>query len=400
MEKIIDKHSSNIILLFFSKLLERSAYYGLFASFVLYSHYKIGLTRESAIELMGIFTTSLVISQILGGLLGDLLLRTKKAILIGGFLQAIGTFTLIGHNKTSLYLGLFLFIFGTGLYIPNFIAEVAKNYFNKSKLMDAGFSIIYLAINLGGVFGPLLLFSIRDKFGWNATFITAGIMIILSVLFIYFVKDKNISFDTISKKTLKQRLLLVIFVLFMTGLFWTTYELALRYIVDLQENFSKITELEKFRPFFFGSDQIFVLPITILIILFWSYLYYNRFFKLFSGFIFATISFGLLWLIPENPSINNVIFLLIAYLFLTLADFHISTVILSLLAEYTTPKYLATIYGIYYLPSKVFRYILVFFFAGLYTGKVIVSLKFALAICFFASIMIGLFLVYNKKVKS
>lgn len=76
-------------------MLERASYYGFRALVVLYMVGEtLKMERTEALTIYGWLIGSLVFSQIIGGLFGDLLIGNKKSIIIGGIIQAIGAFSL------------------------------------------------------------------------------------------------------------------------------------------------------------------------------------------------------------------------------------------------------------------------------------------------------------------
>ena len=97
------------------------------------------MDSTEALVIYGWFAGSVVFSQILGALLGDLLIGNKKSIIIGGIIQSLGAFALCIPTTYGLYAGLFLIVLGNGFFTPNIISNYGKSYLNKTKLLDAGF---------------------------------------------------------------------------------------------------------------------------------------------------------------------------------------------------------------------------------------------------------------------
>src|SRR5690606_19783790 len=131
-------------------MLERASYYGFRILLILYMTGEIiKMDRTESLSVFGWFAGSLMVSKIIGALLGDLVIGNRKTLILGGVIQAFGTFCLYIPSTTGLYLGLFLVVIGNGFYTPNMTANFGKLYLNKIKLLDSGFTIFYLAINLG-----------------------------------------------------------------------------------------------------------------------------------------------------------------------------------------------------------------------------------------------------------
>lgn len=125
MEKIHNlKHTKENFYYSLSRMLERASYYGFRALVILYMTGEIlKMDRTEALSIYGWFTGSMVFSQIIGGLFGDLLIGNKRAIIIGGIIQVIGAFSLCLPSTTGLYLGLFLVVLGSGFFTPNILSN-------------------------------------------------------------------------------------------------------------------------------------------------------------------------------------------------------------------------------------------------------------------------------------
>lgn len=200
MEKIQNKkHSTETFYYSLARMLERASYYGFRALVVLFMVGEtLKLEKSEALGVYGWFTASLVFSQIVGALFGDLLIGNKNTILIGAIIQAIGTFILCIPSVTGLYIGLFLVVLGSGFFTPNIISNFGKTYLNKTNLLDSGFTIFYLAINLGSFLGVLLIGYLGEKYGYNIGFIISGILMLISIIPILLSKEKRL--DELEKK--------------------------------------------------------------------------------------------------------------------------------------------------------------------------------------------------------
>jgi POT family proton-dependent oligopeptide transporter len=75
----------------------------------------------------------------------------------------------------TFYAGLGLIVIGTGLLKPNISAMVGDLYPEGGGRRDAGFSIYYMGINLGGFLGPILCGLFGEGYNWHLGFSLAGI---------------------------------------------------------------------------------------------------------------------------------------------------------------------------------------------------------------------------------
>jgi POT family proton-dependent oligopeptide transporter len=70
---------------------------------------------------------------------------------------ALGHFALAVPGLTTFYAGLILIALGTGLFKPNISAMVGNLYAADDPRRDAGFSLFYMGVNIGGLLAPLVL---------------------------------------------------------------------------------------------------------------------------------------------------------------------------------------------------------------------------------------------------
>jgi POT family proton-dependent oligopeptide transporter len=246
MEKIQNqKHTKETLYYSISRMLERASYYGFRALVVLYMVGEtLKMENKEALTIYGWLTASLVFSHIVGALFGDLLIGNRKSIIIGGIVQAIGAFSLCIPSTTGLYLGLFLVVLGSGFFTPNIISNFGKLYLNKTKLLDSGFTIFYLAINLGSFLGILLIGYLGETYGYNIGFVISGLLMLISLVPILISKEKTLDEIEKSEFPISKRVLNILIGFFVVGLFWGIYEISNIRIFDLQLQFSEISTLD------------------------------------------------------------------------------------------------------------------------------------------------------------
>ena len=147
--------------LFFAELWERFSYYGMRALLTLFvvapvTAGGLGLTSVEAARIYGNYTMAVYMLSIPGGFIADRYLGAHGAVLIGGAIIALGHFTLAVPAEVTFYIGLALVALGTGLFKPNISAMVGRLYAPGDERRDAGFSIFYMGINIGGLLAPLV----------------------------------------------------------------------------------------------------------------------------------------------------------------------------------------------------------------------------------------------------
>lgn len=390
-------HSKEAFLHAISRLLERAAYYGLRSLLVLYM--VAGVLKMEDVEAAAIyswFMSGVIFSQILGALLGDLVIGNKKALLIGSLVQGLGAFMLCIPSTTGLYAGLFLIVLGGGLYTPNILSNFGKLYLNKITLLDAGFNLFYFAVNVGAFIGTAAIGYFGSVYGWNISFVSAGVLMLLSTIPILFSKNTETETSPESKSSIVQRTATVLIAIILVAIFWALYELGNIRIYDLQFQLSEISKLNLPKYIWSILNSAFVIPIGLLAIILWTYFYSRQFFKIMLGFIFGAISFGILFFIPEFPDAQHIVWYLIAMCCLGVSEVYIAPIIHSILTQYTNPKYLAIVMSLAFVPTRVFSFLVGLFNEGLYE-KPAIAITIALGIMVILSIGLILFHLLAKR---
>ncbi|WP_099364072.1 peptide MFS transporter [Fredinandcohnia onubensis] len=205
-QKIVDSvpqkgffgHPKGLFTLFFTEFWERFSYYGMRAILLFYMYYEVsdgglGLDQHTAMAIMSIYGSLVYMSGVIGGWLADRIFGTSKAVFYGGILIMLGHIALaIPGNISLFFVSMVLIVLGTGLLKPNVSSVVGEIYSEKDTRRDAGFSIFYMSINLGGFLSPLIVgeVGLRHNFHWG--FGIAAIGMFFGLLFFVFTKKKNL----------------------------------------------------------------------------------------------------------------------------------------------------------------------------------------------------------------
>ena len=180
-------HPRALSTLFFTEMWERFSYYGMRALLVLFMTNAVttggmGLDDVTATAIYGLYTASVYVVTLPGGWVADRLLGLRRSVLWGGVVIAAGHFTLAIPSLPTFYLGLALIVVGTGLLKPNVSAMVGDLYPEGGSRRDAGFSIYYMGINVGGFFGPLICGYLGESINWHLGFAAAGIGMVCGLI--------------------------------------------------------------------------------------------------------------------------------------------------------------------------------------------------------------------------
>ena len=180
-------HPRGLSTLFFTEMWERFSYYGMRALLILFMTTPttaggLGFGVAEAGALYGLYTAAVYLAALPGGWIGDRLWGQQRSVLVGGVLIAAGHFTLAFPGLGSFYSGLALIVVGTGLLKPNISTIVGQLYSRDDARRDAGFSIFYMGINLGGFLAPLVCGYLGENVAWHWGFSAAGFGMVLGLV--------------------------------------------------------------------------------------------------------------------------------------------------------------------------------------------------------------------------
>src|SRR5688572_2563212 len=180
-------HPRGMSTLFFTEMWERFSYYGMRAILVLFMTNAVatggmGLDDVTATAIYGLYTAAVYVVALPGGWVADRLPGLRRSVFWGGVVIAAGHFTLAIPNIVAFYGGLSLIVIGTGLLKPNISAIVGDLYPEGGARRDAGFSIYYMGINIGGMMGPLVCGYLGEVIDWHLGFGAAGVGMVLGLI--------------------------------------------------------------------------------------------------------------------------------------------------------------------------------------------------------------------------
>lgn len=175
-------HPRGLLYLFFGELWERFSFYGMRALLVLYMTKHLLFSDDMSFGIYAAYMSLVYVTPMIGGVLADKILGFRKAIILGGILMALGHFFLTFEHPIFFFSSLALIIVGNGFFKPNISSFVGKLYNEGDKRRDAGFTIFYMGVNIGGAVAPLLCAWLAELYGWHYGFVLAGIGMLIGLL--------------------------------------------------------------------------------------------------------------------------------------------------------------------------------------------------------------------------
>ncbi len=152
---------------------ERFGYYTMLAIFVLFLQAKFGLSAKAAGQFYGVFLATVYFMPILGGFIADKFWGYGKTVVTGILVMFAGYLLLFTQKDaagsmafTMMILALFCIAVGTGLFKGN-LQVMVGNLYDDAKYAakrDGGFSLFYMAINIGSMFAPTTATAVTNLF--------------------------------------------------------------------------------------------------------------------------------------------------------------------------------------------------------------------------------------------
>ena len=176
-------HPRQLSTLFHIELWERFSFYGMQGILFIYLYYSatkggLGFSEAVAGGLVGAYGGSVYLSTILGGWLADRLWGAERTLFYAGILVMCGHIALaLVPGVDGMIAGLVCIALGSGGVKASASSMVGSLYEDEQlrPLRDAGFSIFYIAINIGGFFGPLITGLLQENVGFHYGFGAAAV---------------------------------------------------------------------------------------------------------------------------------------------------------------------------------------------------------------------------------
>ena len=167
--------------LFSVELWERFSFYGMQAILLYYMYFSateggLAIDRGTATGLVGAYGGAVYLSTIIGAWLADRVLGSERVLFYSAIMIMAGHISLaVLPGAVGLAIGLVLIALGSGGLKATATSLVGTLYAEGDERRDAGFSIFYMGINIGGLIGPLITGWLQTTWGFHFGFGAAAV---------------------------------------------------------------------------------------------------------------------------------------------------------------------------------------------------------------------------------
>ena len=168
--------------IFMLEIWERFGFYTVQGILVLFFVRSVGFTHVEAYATFGTFCALIYGMVPIGGYLGDKLLGTKRTIVTGLLVLMTGYALLALQDDRLLYISLGFICVGAALFKPNPSVLLAQCYPKGSEEVHSGFTLYYMAINIGALGSLLIGPYVSSRYGYSYAYGIAATGILLGLL--------------------------------------------------------------------------------------------------------------------------------------------------------------------------------------------------------------------------
>ena len=216
-------HPKGLYVCFATEMWERFSFYGMKYILLLYLTKYHLFSDGAGLDILGAYAGLVYALPVIGGLIADRYLGTRRAVLFGGIMLVIGHFLMAFEGQQAIYypagtvlsesltlasgeilgagtvlakeitkqdtaaLNVFytaiaFIVIGVGFLKPNISVIVGKLYPENDPRRDSGFTLFYMGINVGALVATLVCGWLGETYGWKYGFGLAGLGMIIGLI--------------------------------------------------------------------------------------------------------------------------------------------------------------------------------------------------------------------------
>ena len=220
-------HPKGLYVCFATEMWERFSFYGMKYLLLLYLTKYHLFSDGAGLDILGAYAGLVYTTPVIGGLIADRYLGTRRAVLLGAVILSVGHFLMAFEGQQAVnysagtvlaealtlktgevlaagtvlaneitiqdtaalnifYLAIALFVVGVGFLKPNISVIVGQLYPENDPRRDSGFTLFYMGINVGSFIAILLCGWLGETYGWRYGFGLAGVGMVIGLLVFLF----------------------------------------------------------------------------------------------------------------------------------------------------------------------------------------------------------------------
>lgn len=169
-------------MIFMVEMWERFGFYTVQGILTLYFIRFLGYSDLQSYETFGAFSALVYGLVVIGGILGDKLLGTKRTIVLGLITLVAGYMALAITDKEHVFLALGLICVGNGIFKANPSSLLSKCYEENDSRLHSGFTLYYMSINLGSMVALVAGPFIASRYGYFYAYFLSAMGLLLGLL--------------------------------------------------------------------------------------------------------------------------------------------------------------------------------------------------------------------------
>jgi POT family proton-dependent oligopeptide transporter len=168
-------------MIFMLELWERFGFYTVQGILTLYFIRYLGYSESQSYYTFGAYSALVYGMVVIGGYLGDKVLGTKRTLVLGLLVLTAGYFSLAMTDKQHVFFALGLICVGNGLFKANPSNLLSKCYEDNDSRLHGGFTLYYMAINLGSIVALFAGPAISSRYGYSYAYMLSAVGLILGL---------------------------------------------------------------------------------------------------------------------------------------------------------------------------------------------------------------------------
>lgn len=204
--------------LFFIQVFATLGYAVLYSTLVLYATQHLHFTAKDATTIMGVFGAFNYGLHLFGGYLGGRFLSNRNLFVGGMFLQVLGCGCIAGGTVALLYLGLALFLTGSGLNVTCINMMLTQRFKPDDVRREGAFLWNYAGMNVGFFIGFTAAGHYQQTKNYSGLFVFATIgnvlAIVIAAAYWKMLADRDTPLAEVDRRTFRSRFAIGLAILF------------------------------------------------------------------------------------------------------------------------------------------------------------------------------------------